>query len=351
MIRSHNLSKAKAFITSQGGVVAPSAFSEEEINLEPQDDLTVQVYPIESMDNLPRVDVATRTGEEDLQFFEDGRQRTIQIGYVPSATGDVNLLIPVHYVVVGAAILRRVKQALEVWGAPIVSQGLIVERSLLPNQGAIAPLEAAGLTIHDSGGPGGDYYELRRRALRKSKDLRLKVENDVITKWRETSEPRSGFLVVDGTLMNFRDEDNVERCLGVSKSFGSRYFSSSDHNRILRMEAGHRSWTFRFHDPTDAGDARLGPRERVSWYLRLRGRPSADPEFGLIRVEVSRRHLKIASALADSLSACLLAERLPTAYPAPRWDKHLYPIKVCEDYLASVMPTASTIQASMGGQP
>ena len=113
------------------------------------------------------------------------------------------------------------------------------------------------------------------------------------------------------------------------------------------MKAAQRSWTFRFHDPGD--DTRKGVRERASWYLRLRERQQADPEFGLIRVEISKKYINDAPAWAERFSRSLLSEGLPTAYPAPRWDKHLYPIRGCENYLSSVMPSIPTITAAMQG--
>jgi hypothetical protein len=158
------------------------------------------------------------------------------------------------------------------------------------------------------------------------------------------------FLVVDGTLMNFRREENVERCIGVSKSFQTRYFSVSDHSRILQMPEFSRSWTFRFHSPDDPDDdVHKGARERISWYLRLRERTNQDPEFGLIRVEISQRHTDKASEYANRFSRSLLTERLPTSYPYPRWDKHLYPIRACENYLSSITPSLETISAVMKG--
>jgi hypothetical protein len=207
-----------------------------------------------------------------------------------------------------------------------------------------------GLMVIDTKAEGGDYYDLRRRALREVTKLRRLAEDKLIGKWRQSEEAQNHFLVVDGTLMNLRNEENVERCIGVSKSFGSRYFEVSDHNRIMQMNEFERSWTFRFHSPEDeTDDLRRGVRERISWYLRLRSRLNADPEFGLIRVEISQRHVNKASEYAEMFSRSLLSERLPTSYPAPRWDKHLYPIRGCENYLSSVMPSISTIAASMKG--
>jgi hypothetical protein len=346
------LRKAKEFITAQGGQVAPLSISEEELNPDAQDDLTLQAAPLESMNTVYDVPYDTRADSDcsEFRFFEDGRQRTIQIGYIRASYGDNLVLVPVHFFIVGSVILEREDRRLKLWKGPLIEQGIFVAKSLVPDQSILAQFESSGLSVIDTesqDGTPGDYYDMRRRALRRAKERRLSIEQDLISQWRTDSTADKSFLVVDGTLMNMRDERNVERCVGVSKSFGSRYFEISKHNQIMQMNECQRSWTFRFHGEDD--DLRQGVRERVSWYLRLRERRRADPEFGLIRVEISKTYIDRATELAEQFSRSLLSERLPTKYPAPRWDKHLYPIGDCETYLSSVMPSISTITATMQG--
>ncbi len=347
------LRKAKDFIAAQGGEVAPLSISEEELNPDAQDDLTLQAAPLESMESVYDVpyDCSGDSNCSEFRFFEDGRQRTIQIGYIRATYPDNLVLIPVHFFVVAAVILERVDRKLRLWRGPLIKQGIFVAKSLIPSQSVLNEFETAGLSVVDTesndGGAPADYYDMRRRALRRAKELRLSVEQELIGEWRQDLAAADNFLVVDGTLMNMRDERNVERCIGVSKSFGSRYFEITRHNQIMQMKAYQRSWTFRFHEPEE--DLRKGVRERASWYLRLRDQRRADPEFGLIRVEISKKYINEAPALAERFSRSLLSEGLPTAYPAPRWDKHLYPIRGCESYLSSVMPSIPTITAAMRG--
>jgi len=347
------LRKARDFIAAQGGEVAPLSISEEELNPDTQDDLTLQAEPLESTNSAYDVpyNYPKDSNCSEFRFFEDGRQRTIQIGYIRATYPDNLILIPVHFFVVAAVILERQDRKLTLWKGPLIKQGIFVPKSLVPNQSVLDEFEKSGLEVVDTesgdGGAPADYYDMRRRALRRAKDLRLSVEQELIGAWRADPAAADNFLVVDGTLMNMRDERNVERCIGVSKSFGSRYFEISKHNQIMQMKACQRSWTFRFHDPE--GDLRKGVRERASWYLRLRDKRRADPEFGLIRVEISKKYISEAATRADRFSRSLLSERLPTAYPAPRWDKHLYPIRGCETYLSSVMPSIPTISAAMQG--
>jgi hypothetical protein len=344
-----SLQKARDFIRAQGGEVSPLAISEEELNPEAQDDLSWQAYPLEPTISCYKVDYVY-PGDSDyseFSFFEDGKQRTIHIGVIPVTYGNHNALIPVHYFVVAAVILKREDKQLKLWQQALIRQGILVEKSLIPNQRLLEEFEKAGLTVVDTDTQGGDYYRLRSRALQRAKTHRLDIENELIKQWRQSDEAKDRFLIVDGTLMNFRDEQNVKQCVGVSKSFGTRYFNVSQNNMIMQMREFERSWTFQFHAPED--DIKMGARERVSWYLRLRRRPNTDPEFGLIRVEISRVHSDKASEFAERFSKSLLSERLPTSYPYPRWDKHLYPIRECENYLSSIMPSIETITASVKG--
>lgn len=347
-----SLRKARGFVSAQKGELAPLALSEEEINPEIQNDLSLQVYNLEPATSCYRVpyQYPEDADSTEFAFFEDGRQKTVQIGHIPIQYNNHFVIIPVHYFIVAAVILCRDQRRLKLWDVPQIREGILVERSLIPDQRVLSEFEESGLLIVDTEAQGADYYELRKRALRKATMQRRLLEDDLVDKWGHSKESQDHFLIVDGTLMNLRTEQNVDRCIGVSKSFGTRYFSVSEHNRIMRMSEFERSWTFRFHSPEDENDdLRKGPRERVSWYLRLRKQLHSDPEFGLVRIEMSKTYADAASDYANRFSRSLISERFPTSYPKPRWDKHLYPIHECENYLSSIIPSIETIQACMKG--
>lgn len=343
------LKHARDFVRAQGGEIAPLSISEEELNPELQDDLSLHAYALEPTASCFPVDYTypNDTSTSEFSFFEDGRQRTVHIGYIRGNFGRHQALIPVHYFVVAAVILQRADRQFKVWSTPNIRQGILVQKSLVPNPQLLSEFEGMGLSIIDTDSTGGDYYELRNRALQKAKNLRLDVEDELIRQWRCSVNDPNHYLIVDGTLMNFRDEQNVRQCVGVSKSFGSRYFDVTENHRIMQMQEFERSWTFRFHRPEE--NINMGARERISWYLRLRSRPNSDLEFGLVRVEISRFYSDNAPEYAERFSKSLLSERLPTSYPDPRWDKHLYPIRECENYLSSIMPSITTIAESMKG--
>ena len=358
MPHSKLIALSRDFIKEQDGYVAPLPLSEEELNPVAPEDMKEHAYSLEATRAPFAVPFSDRAdgGCSGFRFFEDGRQRTLQIGHIPVNIGGKDIMLPVHYFIVAAVILERVDRQLRVWEGPIIKQGLLVAESLIRDQGKLNRYrEEEGLTVVSTEPTGGsalgsdDYYDLKRRALSTAKDQRLAVAQELIKRWRESVADDNAFLVVDGTLMNLRDAESERRCVGISKSFTARYFDVPVHNRIMQMRANERSWVFRFHDPAGDDDQRLGARDRLSWYLRLRDKTQADPEFGLIRVEVSKAYADEASSFADQFSKWLLSDRLPTAYPSPRWDKHLYPIRACENYLSSIMPSLATITAGVRG--
>ena len=78
--------------------------------------------------------------------------------------------------------------------------------------------------------------------------------------------------------------------------------------------------------------------ERVaSWYLRLRDPRGHDPMWGLVRVEIAMPGSDDIGARADEVSRWILAEAQPVALPDSRWDKMVYGVRDCEEFLRAVM--------------
>ncbi len=144
-----------------------------------QDDLTLQAYPLEAMTSSYPVNYNFPDDStcSEFSFFEDGKQRTLQIGFIPTLIGSNQVLLPVHFFVVASVILKREGRELKVWQAPEIQQGIFIERSLVPNQQVLEIFESRGLDIIGISAQGGDYYDLKRLALQESKKRRLAVED------------------------------------------------------------------------------------------------------------------------------------------------------------------------------
>jgi hypothetical protein len=78
----------------------------------------------------------------------------------------------------------------------------------------------------------------------------------------------------------------------------------------------------------------------ASWYLRLRDPAGRDPMWGLVRIEAALPDAAESPAAVearfDAASRAVLAEAAPLALPDGRWDKMVYPIRDCEQFLKAI---------------
>jgi hypothetical protein len=83
-------------------------------------------------------------------------------------------------------------------------------------------------------------------------------------------------------------------------------------------------------------------RQRItvaSWYLRLRDPAGHDPLWALVRVEVAHPSAgdRPIGERADEVSRWVLAETAPLALPDARWDKMVYAVRDCEEFLRAIV--------------
>ena len=74
--------------------------------------------------------------------------------------------------------------------------------------------------------------------------------------------------------------------------------------------------------------------------LRLRDPRGHDPMWGLVRVEISAPSTVDEPRIgdrADEISRWVLAEVSPLALPDARWDKMVYGVRDCEEFLRAVV--------------
>lgn len=229
-----------------------------------------------------------------------------------------------------AAVIRiRVDRRLATWGdGPHALARLYAPVQLLP-VAVLGAIAAEGLEIRDtlraneelSGHP----LELMRRAVDAVKDDREALERDLAEVWAESM---SAPLYVDGGLPLGARASVSDWCVGVVKSHHTLYLPPDGLGVVMRLREGERTSACLI-------ERTWGPRV-VSWYLRLREPPSHDPFLGLVRVEVAsndRLELSALSDRANEVSRWILAERSPLALPDARWDRMVYGVYDCEQYL------------------
>lgn len=183
--------------------------------------------------------------------------------------------------------------------------------------------------------------EAARIAISKERGL---LEINLVKEWLENFNNQSEWLLVDGSLggtlggdYNKYENPNI---IGAIKSHQTQYFNLEDQRKVLSLKVGERSGVF----------MPLGREQRApvySWYLRIRPNDGQDLYFGLMRIEAAANERTL--DMADEISRWLLAERTPLSLPDARWDKMIYPIRDCEQYLKSLAPSKTMLESSMLG--
>lgn len=269
--------------------------------------------------------------ETGYQGFLDGTQRSRVVGYADS--------VPIVHATVAAVIRVRVNRRLFTW-----PDGALVRRAVLAPRRALPAalwklLEERFESVIDTGNADGDLspadahpFGLVERAVHAVQELREALEERLAIEWcRRDGRP----LVLDGGIKRSETVARSRCAVGIVKSHRTLYVEGDALARVLHLRRGERSSVFRV---TRAP----GNRAPVaSWYLRLRDHAGHDPLWGLVRVEAADpqalgESLEETTARADRLSRWILAEVTPLALPDARWDKMIYPIRDCEEYLRAV---------------
>jgi hypothetical protein len=264
--------------------------------------------------------------ESGLTDFLDGIQRAEVKLY--------HQTVPIIYAYAAAAIRRRndrQMRTLRTDGADwlIEREALFypsryVERSDLHDVGAQAD------QLIDTTPPGSDPLPLfppllYARAGQHVNRWRESLERQLAVRWCAAGE--QGTLLVDGSITLSPELAACTRAFGLIKSHRTRFFDGDEARTVLDLKVGERTSVF------EPKTRNLTPVR--SFYLRLRPHDHRDIFWGLVRVEMALTH---EFATADVVSSWLLAETAPISLPDARWDRLIYPIRDCEQFLRARAP-------------
>ena len=235
---------------------------------------------------------------------------------------------------VAAVVRERRNKRLYTW-RHVVEHRLYAPRSRMPGQ-LWTGLRDSGFPLRDTSDADDDAPEagdhpiaLRDAAIHRLQKDRERAEIELAATWCQREERP---LLIDGGISGSEQVAGSPWAIGVVKTHRTLYAEGEALARILGLRRGERSSVFRVTSPKRSPVA--------SWYLRLRDRSGADPMWGLVRVEVAhpdRADESRIGARADHVSRWILAEATPIALPDPRWDKMVYGIRDCEEFLRAVM--------------
>ena len=302
--------------TASGGILEHAAVA-------PDAPRIVAAQPLEgSSVHARRVAGAPAVG---FDAFLDGTQTSRILDFV-------NGVAVVHGTVAAVIRVRRDRR-MTTW-MQAVEQRLYAPRRALP-EAYWESLESLGLEVVDTsddtpagGGNPAHPFTLRDGAIHRVGRDRERLEIRLAEQW---CGERQGMLFIDGGISGSEPVSSAGCTVGVVKSHRTLYVEGEALTRVLALQAGERSTVLRIAPPKRHAVA--------SWYLRLREPAGHDPMWGLVRVETADLPSTDPAAIterADLLSRWILAEAAPLALPDGRWDKMVYGIRDCEEFLRAV---------------
>jgi len=259
-----------------------------------------------------------------FQAFLDGTQRSEVASYV----GGVPLVLG-H----AAAVVReRRNRRMHTWATPLVETRVYCPRAMLSTSAWASLRSLYGEQLVDTSEGDVDLtshpFALRDAAVHRVQSHREGLEQRLAERWcAREREP----LFIDGGISG-SEAVAVSSCtVGVVKSHRTLYAEGEALAKVFALEHRERSSVFRITSPKRTTVA--------SWYLRLRDPRGHDPMWGLVRVEVAYPSADVMDRIgerADEVSRWILAEASPLALPDARWDKMVYGVRDCEEFLRAI---------------
>lgn len=270
---------------------------------------------------------ARRVAEPPVAGFDaflDGTQRTEVASYLVGA--------PIVVGHAAAVVRQRRNQRLRTWHLPLVESRVYCPRALVsPSAWQALASAFASLLVDTSDASSVESthpFALRDAAIHRVQAHREALEQRLAERWCTTEQ---GALFIDGGISG-SERVAVSSCtVGVVKSHRTLYAEGGALDAILRLGYRERSSVFRITSPKRTTVA--------SWYLRIRDAEGRDPMWGLVRAEIAHpapEELDRLGARADLVSRWILAEASPLALPDSRWDKMVYGVRDCEEFLRAI---------------
>lgn len=260
--------------------------------------------------------------------FLDGTQQSRVVRYLAGG-------VPIVHGTVAAVIRDRRSQRLFTW-RHLIEHRLYVSRAHLSAttwnrlaETGVDVCDTAEAAEPDSVDAASEHpYALREAAIHRVQKDREKAEQSLALEWC-SREQRP--LLIDGGISGSESVARAGCAIGVIKSHRTLYARGDALAAVLALGHAERSSVFLVTSTKRASVA--------SWYLRIRDPRGHDPMWGLVRVEVAAPTAGTddVGGRADEVSRWILAEASPVALPDGRWDKMVYGVRDCEEFLRAVI--------------
>jgi hypothetical protein len=267
--------------------------------------------------------------------------RTLQLTQLIGHFVNDGVEIPVHYCITGAIILRRENRRFRVWAEPLLRNHLLLPLRFLKHPEVLERFTGLDFTVEDSHAERAEYTQLRISAVRQALELTRNLRGQLYSKWRNSEgQDQSKTLVLSGNIFDVPNAELSQNVVSIETQFYAPWQNSQLLEPALKTELFNRSQLLRV-SKTEAGEGLT----KYMWYTRLRKTKQAVPEFGLLRCMIMSTDDASAAKRADELTTRLLDERIPVTYPAADWDRLIFPVKLCHDYLESMIPSRETVRS------
>lgn len=301
---------------------------------EPSAEDAIASVKVVGHDTMQAVLVPPSSHPNALCHFLDGIQRQRILYYED--------VVPVVYAYLSAVVRSRADGrmcCLRLQGTP----------SLLQHDGLYAPLRYVdvdglrqyGIPLRDTevGEPLPTHPALVQQAANRISNDRELMERELAQHWLRYLQDIGSeeWLVVDGGIGEIASAKPETRVIGLAKtSMGvERSLTPEQMYVVYGLAKGERTSVFtisRHRQPTV-----------YSWFLRMHDPQKGSLLFGLLRVEMPTSDELLRQV--DQVSAWLLQDRVPLSMPDPRYDRLLYPMRDCEQYLRAIAPSKAQIEA------
>ena len=274
----------------------------------------------------------------NLTFFTRTLQRTQLVGHFVVKGQEV----PVHYAITGAIVLRRENRRFKVWGEPALRFNVLVPFRYVDDQSVLDRFRSDDtITLVDSGADRDEYTQMRISAVRKAHEITRQLRGKMFEQWRtREGSDVSQVMVADGMIEDLDNSELNDNFIATSSTVYVPWQNSQLVEAELMTKPYHRGHVMKITDTADGG-----PKPKYTWFTRLRQKTQAGPEFGLLRTTIIADNDQDAIERANAFASCIVKERLPVTYPADNWDKLIFPLKLCNDYLESMIPTQTTVKS------
>ncbi|MFH1677092.1 MAG: hypothetical protein ABIC40_08710, partial [bacterium] len=173
----------------------------------------------------------------------------------------------------------------------------------------------------------------RISAIRESARVRHEMQEEGLLNLENVRDP--GVLVaIDGTLAGIDEAKKLPGLVGLVPATPDIL---GDNNSVLNL-------------PFKARTAVDMSKDPPMFYMRLRDSSGLNPDFGLVRIEMTNQPdgEPVDEAWASDIASLIMQERFPVKKTIPGWDKRIYALFHAGEYINTLIPPPKVVTTYFG---